>query len=258
MSETIMRPGRLNQKVAFVTGAAGNIGTEITRRFLQEGATVVMTGRNTEKLAQARLKLLAETGATEDRALCVAMDGADPAHTRTAVAAAMARYGRLDILINNAGSAGPRQKLENVPVTAAELQALRAAGATDTETAGDAARNLLAVGWNVIRAAAPVLKAGASIVNISTIFSRTEYFGRTAYVVPKAALNALSRQLASELGELGIRVNTVFPGPIASERIRTVFAAMDKLRAEADGTTADVAGALARGQGAGAHLPHHH
>jgi malonyl-CoA reductase / 3-hydroxypropionate dehydrogenase (NADP+) len=238
MSEQIMRPGRLNGKVAFVTGAAGNIGTAITRRFLEEGASVVMTGRNTDKLAEGRARLLADVGAHEDRVLTVAMDGAEASHARAAIAAAMARYGRVDVVVNNAGSAGPRQKLENVPITSGELAALRAAGATDTETAGDAARNLLAVTWNVVRAAVPVLKAGASVINVSTIFSRTEYFGRTAYVVPKAALNALSRRLATELGELGIRVNTVFPGPIASDRIRTVFAAMDKLREEADGTTA--------------------
>jgi malonyl-CoA reductase/3-hydroxypropionate dehydrogenase (NADP+) len=83
-----------------------------------------------------------------------------------------------------------------------------------------------------------VLRPGASVINISTIFSRTAYFGRTAYVVPKATLNAVSRRFAIELGERGIRVNTVYPGPIESERIRTVFAAMDKLRDEASGATA--------------------
>jgi malonyl-CoA reductase/3-hydroxypropionate dehydrogenase (NADP+) len=238
MPEQILRPGRMNQKVAFVTGASGNIGTAITRRLLEEGASVVLTGRNTTKLEEARARLLAEVGAGDDRALGLAMDGADPDSTRAAVAAAIARFGRIDVLVNNAGSAGPRQKLENVPVTREELDALRAAGSTDTETAGDAARNLLGVTWNVTRAAAPALRAGASVINISTIFSRTAYFGRTAYVVPKATLNAVSRRFAIELGERGIRVNTLYPGPIESERIRTVFAAMDKLREEDSGTTA--------------------
>ena len=237
-TDQISRPGRLHQKIAFISGAAGNIGTAITRRFLEEGATVVMTGRNMAKLTEARARLLAEVGASEDRAFGVAMDGADPTSVRAAIAAAMARYGKLDVIVNNAGSAGPRQKLENVPITRAELDALKAAGSTDSETAGDAARNLLGITWNVTRAAASVLLPGASVINISTIFSRTAYFGRTAYVVPKSALNALSHQLASELGERGVRVNTIFPGPIESERIRTVFAAMDKLREEASGTTA--------------------
>ncbi len=85
----------------------------------------------------------------------------------------------------------------------------------------------------------PHLQDGATVINVSTIFSRTQYYGRMAYVVPKAALNAFSRQLAIELGPRGIRVNTVFPGPIESPRIRTVFAAMDALRNVAAGTTAD-------------------
>ena len=76
-----------------------------------------------------------------------------------------------------------------------------------------------------------------SIINVSTIFSRTLYYARAAYVVPKAAMNAWSRELSLELGPRGIRVNLVFPGPIASERIRTVFAAMDKARGDEGGTT---------------------
>ena len=232
------RPGRLEQKIALVSGAAGNIGTAITRRFLEEGASVVMTGRNTAKLEEARKRLVEEVGVPDDRAIWVAMDGANPTSTRAAIAEAVARFGRLDIVVNNAGSAGPRQKLENVPISRAELDALRAGGSADSETAADAARNLLGVTWNVARAAAKVLQPGASMINISTIFSRTQYFGRTAYVVPKAALNAVSHQLASEFGNAGIRVNSIFPGPIESERIRMVFAAMDKLRDEDDGTTA--------------------
>ena len=79
---------------------------------------------------------------------------------------------------------------------------------------------------------------GGSIINVSTIFSRTPYYARTAYVVPKAAMNAWSRELSLELGPRGIRVNLVFPGPIESERIRSVFATMDKMRGDEPGTVA--------------------
>ena len=125
-----------------------------------------------------------------------------------------------------------------MPLTREELDALRAEGASDSETLADATRNILGVAWNMLRASTPLLKPGASVINVSTIFSRTQYYGRTAYVVPKAALNALSRALSEELGARGVRVNTVFPGPIESPRIRTVFAAMDTLRKAAAGTTA--------------------
>jgi malonyl-CoA reductase/3-hydroxypropionate dehydrogenase (NADP+) len=229
--------GRLAGKVALVTGAAGNLGGDIVRRFLAEGATVALSGRTAEKLDAVRIAALVATKAESDRAMTVVMDGGAPDEVRAGLAAIVARYGRLDIVINNAGSAGPKQPLWRLPVTAADLAALKASGGTDSETVADAMRNILGVTWNVTRAAAPLLAPGASIVNISTIFSRTKYFARTAYVVPKAALNAMSAVFAEELGPRGIRVNTVYPGPIESDRIRNAFAAMDKLRGDEAGAT---------------------
>jgi len=232
------RLGRLSGKVALVTGAAGNLGGHIVRHFLAEGATVVLTGRERTRVASARQAALEATGAADGQASIVTLDGADPASVRAAIADAMAMHGRLDIIVNNAGSAGPRQPLRSVPLTREELAALQAAGSADSETVGDAMRSILGVAWHVANAAATVLQPGASIINISTIFSRTEYYARSPYVVPKAALNALSRQLSFELGERGIRVNTIYPGPIRSERIQTVFAAMDTMRGDESGTTA--------------------
>ncbi len=231
--------GRLDGKIALITGAAGNIGETLCRRYLEEGATIIMVGRNRTKLEEARSRLVKLTRVRTARMILVPFDASDPGQVRAGLAEAIAQCGRIDVLVNNAGSAGPKQKLEDVPLTADELEVLRAQGSTDTETAVAAAGNLLGLSWNVVRAALPHLLPGASIVNISTIFSRTQYYGRTAYVVPKAALNAFSRQLATQVGDRGIRVNTVFPGPIESERIRTVFAAMDKLRHADDGTTRD-------------------
>ena len=231
--------GRLHGKVALVTGAAGNLGGEIVRRYLREGAIVALSGRTATRLEKARAEALADTGAPEANAFCVVMDGGHPDQVRAAIDSILEKAGRLDIIVNNAGSAGPKQALEQLPVTADDLAALRDRGGTDTETVSDAMRNILGVTWNVVRAAAPKLQPGASIINVSTIFSRTKYFGRTAYVVPKAALNAISEAFAEELGPRGIRVNTVFPGPIESDRIRNAFAAMDKLRGDEQGTTAD-------------------
>lgn len=98
--------------------------------------------------------------------------------------------------------------------------------------------NLLGGPWNMARAVVPYMSRGGSIVNVSTIFSRTHYYGRIPYMVPKSGLNALSIGLARELGdEYGIRVNTLFPGPIESERIDTVFSNMDALQQAPPGTT---------------------
>ena len=229
--------GRLAGKIAVITGAAGNLGGEITRHYLREGATVVMTGRTPARIEVAASAMLAETGVDAARLGTVILDGADAGSVRDGIAQVIERFGRIDILVNNAGSAGPKVPLERLPLDADELAALRKTGSTDTETVGDAIRNIFGVTWNLVRAAAPGMAEGASIINVSTIFSRTPYYGRTAYVVPKAALNALSRELSLELGPRGVRVNLVFPGPIASERIRTVFAAMDKLQGQDTGHT---------------------
>jgi len=232
--------GRLAGKIAVITGAAGNLGTEIVRHYVREGAITIMTGRTPDRTEAARHAILAETGADPQQIATATLDGADPESVRAGIADIVARFGRIDILVNNAGSAGPKQLLEDVPLSRADLLALQQAGSTDTETVADAVRNILGVIWNVARAAAPHMAAGGAMVNVSTIFSRTPYYGRTAYVVPKAAVNALSRELSLELGPRGIRVNLLFPGPIESARIRGVFAAMDKLKGEPADSTADL------------------
>ncbi len=230
--------GRLAGKIALVTGAAGNLGQSIVRRYLAEGATVVLSGRDRDRTEAAMREALADTGCDAACASVVVIDGADAESARAGVAEAVARHGRIDVLVNNAGSAGPKQPLDSLPLSAADLAALQASGSGDTETVGDAARNIMVVAWNLVRAAAGAMGEGGSIINVSTIFSRTEYYARAAYTVPKAALNALSQEMAAELGPRGIRVNLLFPGPIASERIRSVFATMDARRGDVPGATA--------------------
>ncbi|MGP1352958.1 MAG: SDR family oxidoreductase [Parasphingopyxis sp.] len=226
--------GRLAGKVALITGAAGNLGGEITRAYAREGATVIMTGRTKDRIEAAREAVIKDTGVAADKIDTAILDGGDPDSIRAAMDAIKKKHSRISILVNNAGSAGPKQLLENVPLTEEEMDA-----SGDTETVADAMRNIFGVTWNLSRIAAPLIPPGGSVINISTIFSHTRYYGRTAYVVPKAALNALSRRLAEELGPNGVRVNTVFPGPIESDRIRTVFAAMDELQGDEEGATAD-------------------
>ncbi len=230
--------GRLAGKTALVTGAAGNIGTQITRRFLEEGATVIMSGRDRKKLESARTALKDELRVAGNRIVVLPMDAAEPGQVRAAITQLLEKVPRIDILVNNAGSAGPKCRLTDLPLLPSDLLSLQEQGIVESETVGVAARNLLGLAWNLVRAVAPHLQAGASVINVSTIFSRTQYYGRAAYVVPKAALNTFSRVLAAQLGPRGIRVNTVFPGPIESPRIRHVFAAMDGLRRVSAGTTA--------------------
>lgn len=137
--------GRLAGKVALVTGAAGNLGGDIVRRFLAEGATVALSGRTAEKLDKVRIEALIAARAESDRAMTVVMDGGAPDEVRAGVDAVVKRFGRLDIVINNAGSAGPKQPLWRLPVSNADLDALKAAGGADNETVADAMRNILGV-----------------------------------------------------------------------------------------------------------------
>jgi len=226
--------GSTTGRTIILTGAAGNIGTQISRALLREGARVVMTGRSREKL-DAFISQLTDEGFDPEAMHPVAGDSADPDAGRTIVKETIERFGRLDVLINNAGGSGPKQTLEKIPFTAAEA---RATG--DGETMFEAAMNLLGGPWNMSRAAVPHLAPGGAIVNVSTIFSRLPYFGRIPYAVPKSGLNAFSMGLARELGggDRGIRVNTLYPGPIESARIETVFSTMDSLQNLEPGSTA--------------------
>jgi len=180
-------PGRLAGKIAVVTGAAGNLGGHICTHYLAEGATVVMTGRTPDRTKAAADALVKATGVDPARVATVALDGGDIASVRAAMAEVVKQFGRIDILVNNAGSAGPKQPIENLPLSAEEL------ASNDSETVGDALRNIFGVAFNVARVAAEHIPEGGSIINVSTIFSRTPYYARAAYVVPKAAMNAWSR-----------------------------------------------------------------
>lgn len=224
--------GRLAGKVALITGGAGTIGEVITRRYLDEGATVVITGRNVEKLTAYSDKLVREAGIPAERILAVPMDGSGMDQVRAGVQKVVDRFGRIDVLVNNAGSAGAHQHLAELPLTPAEITG-------DAETLLDSIGNVFGISWNLMRAAAAVMPAGSSVINISTIFSRTDYYGRIPYVVPKAALNALSQAAARELGASGVRVNLIYPGPIDSDRLRGSFARMDELKGLPANTTAE-------------------
>jgi len=224
--------GRVGGRTVILTGAAGNIGQFISRRLLAEGANLVMNGRSQDRLEQFRDELVAE-GHDAGRLLVMAGDCADPEVCRQIAASTVERFGTIDVLINNAGAAGPKRTLRYIPFNSAEKKALQ-----DDMTMFESSMNLLGGPWNMVRAVVPQMTPGGSIINVSTIFSRTRYFGRIPYVVPKSGLNALSLGLARELGgEKGIRVNTVFPGPIKSERIDSVFAAMDELQGLPCGST---------------------
>ncbi len=186
---------RLKGKIAVVTGGTSGIGRRMVERFVQEGAHVFFTGRR------------AELGAEVAQATGAAFIEADVAQEadaiRTIAVASAAGGGRLDILVNNAGIAIGTGRLETVSL--ADLDATLA-----VHVRGAMAH---------IQQAAPLMRAQrhGSIINITSVAGhRAGYSSSIAYSVAKAALLHLTRCVALELGEDGVRVNSISPGVIAT------------------------------------------
>jgi len=192
------RGGRLAGKVALVTGAAQGQGAAEVRRFAEEDARVVVTdllGDGARELA----------GAIGDAAIAATLDVTDPAQWDAAVRAATDAFGRIDVLVNNAGIGIPPRVMEAVDIE---------------DHQRTMAVNLDGVLFGM-RAVVPVMRdgGGGSIVNISSIDGIVGVAGMTSYTASKFAVTGLTRSAALELGRFGIRVNSIHPGVIASPMV---------------------------------------
>ena len=181
-------------KVALVTGAARGIGLAAAKRFLDEGWRVGLLDVEASTLADA----VAALGAPE-ATLALACDVSDPAALEAAFAALTARFGRLDALVNNAGTAVFKPLLET---TLEDWNRVLAVNLTGPFLATQLAAPLMADA------------GGGAIVNITSISGLRASTLRVAYGTSKAALGHLTKQQAAELAGLGIRVNAVAPGPV--------------------------------------------
>ena len=190
----------LEGRVALVTGAGRNIGRAIALELADGGAAVVVNARSNLKEAEAVADEIERTGG---KALAVTADVVDAAAVATMVAAATGRFGRIDILVNNA--------------------AVRAEQAFETMTLADwraVTAVILDGAFNCTQACLPYLKqsgAGA-IVNIGGLSAHTGAARRPHVVTAKAGLVGFTRALAHELAPDKIRVNTVTPGLMAAPR----------------------------------------
>ena len=167
---------------------------------------------------------------------------------------AAAHFGAIDVLVNHAETARAQATARAHPVHARRHRPSRPrpgrpwptgpapgrAARPSGQTMFDVAMALLGGPWHMTRATLPHFAAAGAIVNVSTVFARMPCYGRIPYVVPKAALNALSLGLARELGrsERGLRVNTLLLGPVESDQIHAAFEQMDRLKGSDPGTTA--------------------
>lgn len=189
---------RLQGKVALITGGNAGIGEAIARRFAREGASVVITGRRKDLLENVVADILREGG----RAIAVAGSVTDEAHARAAVDQAVRAFGKLDVLVNNAGIGAFGKLLHE----------------TDDATWDDVLAVNLTGAFRMTRASVPaMLKAGGgSIVNISSIASLVGIPMLSAYAATKGGLDALTRCTAIDYAKQGIRCNAVNPGLVAT------------------------------------------
>lgn len=198
--------GRLTGKVAFITGAGGGIGSAATRRFVEEGARVVVADVD-EAAAE---KVVASLGAT-GVATAVHCDVGDNDSVAEAIAHGVAAFGRLDILYNNAGGSSFRDG----PVTVVPEEEFMHVMRVEV--------------WGLFlcsRHAIPELVkvGGGSVINTTSIFAGKGYPGRDCYTSAKGAIAALTRSMAVEFAPSKIRVNAIAPSITLTARVKAMMA----------------------------------
>jgi 3-oxoacyl-[acyl-carrier protein] reductase len=188
---------QLSQKIAIVTGSSRGLGFATAAALVQEGCVVTVCARGESRLRRAAAEL-SELAPGNDRVLAIAADLASADGVEKVVAETVARFGGLDILVNNVGSAG-------------------GAGIVDTSDAEwhDAFDQTLFPAVRASRLAVPHMRTrgGGTIVMIASIWGR-ESGGRMTYNAVKAAEISLAKAMAQQLARDNIRVNSVAPGSI--------------------------------------------
>jgi NAD(P)-dependent dehydrogenase (short-subunit alcohol dehydrogenase family) len=189
---------RLDDKVVIVTGASSGLGVSFAQVFAEAGADVVLGARRVERLADTAA--LVEAGGR--KALTVATDVSVPEQSQALVDAAMQTFGRVDVLINNAGIGTAHPATRETPEEFRSVIDVNLNGAY----------------W-VAQACGRVMKPGSSIINIASILGiTTAGLPQAAYSASKAAIIGLTRDLAQQWGSRkGIRVNALAPGFFKTE-----------------------------------------
>ncbi|MGE2723465.1 SDR family NAD(P)-dependent oxidoreductase [Mycolicibacterium pulveris] len=195
---TILNRFRLDDKVVIITGASSGLGVSFAEACAQAGADVVLAARRAEKLS-GTADLVRSAGR---RALIVPTDVTDPQQCSDLVEAAVQEFGRVDVLVNNAGVG----------------TAVPATRETPDEFRSVVDINLNGSYWTA-QACGKVMQPGSSIINISSVLGLTTAgLPQAAYSASKAAITGLTRDLAQQWGaRKGIRVNAIAPGFFHSE-----------------------------------------
>ncbi len=209
--------GRLNGKVAIITGGGTGLGADFARRFVEEGAKVVITGRRRELLEKVAGKL------PKGSVLVFQGDVSDFEQAKAMVGAALDFGGKLDVLVNNAGI-DPAGTVVEIPVEQWEKII-----------------NINLTGpFLMMKAAIPhmIKNGGGSIINIASLAAVRNIPAMPAYSASKAGLIGLTQATALDYGAYNIRANVVCPGPVRTEMLEHSMAGL------AETLNTDIGGAL--------------
>jgi 3-oxoacyl-[acyl-carrier protein] reductase len=183
----------LNNKVVLVTGASRGIGAEVEKRIAAAGAKVIINYAGSKEEADQTVQLIKDTGG---EAIALKADVSKASEVTALFDAAIAHFGKIDVLVNNAG----------IMIT----KLLK--DTTDEDFTKQFEVNVRGT-FNTMREAATKLANNGSIINLSTTQTRVITPTYSTYVATKAAVEQLTRVFAKEVGSKGINVNAVLPGP---------------------------------------------
>ncbi|GAB7051536.1 SDR family NAD(P)-dependent oxidoreductase [Catenuloplanes indicus] len=183
----------------FVTGTSRGLGLELVKQLLSRGDSVAATTRSTARLTEAL------GGADTARLLPLEVDLADERQVAAAVQAAKERFGRIDVVVNNAGYGFLGAVEETTDAEARQMFDVQIFGV-----------------WNVLRAVLPDFRAErrGHVINVSSILGLTTFPGWALYCAGKYALEGLTGSLAAEVAEFGVRVNLIEPGYFRTDFLR--------------------------------------
>ncbi|HDZ56071.1 MAG TPA: SDR family oxidoreductase [Pseudomonas xinjiangensis] len=203
-SDSYKPAGKLQGKVAIITGADSGIGRAVAIHYAKEGANVVMMYLEEHQDAELTRSEIEKAGR---EVLVFSGDAADKSLCTKVIDETMAKWGRIDVLVNNAGEQHPRKNLEDIP---------------EEQWEKTFRTNIFAM-FQLTKAALPHMQSGASIINTTSV---TAYKGSPMlldYSATKGAITAFTRSLSMNIAPRGIRVNAVAPGPIWTPLIPSTF-----------------------------------
>lgn len=196
-------PFRLDGDVAIVTGAAAGIGRGIAETFAKAGASVVVTDLKKAGADEVARSIVASGG----KAIGLECNVTDETHREAVINAALKAFGKITVLVNNAGGGGP--KPFDMPMR-------------DFEWAFDL--NVFSL-FRLTQLTAPHMQSagGGAVLNISSMAGENKNVRMASYGSSKAAVNHLTRNIAFDLGPMGIRVNAIAPGATKTDALMTVL-----------------------------------